>query len=432
VTSMTADELVVAEPARFWSRPRKVGAGFVAAGVIAAALFGSLATDRPARLTLAETTAGAAVGINGTVGAIVFGLLAALAGGALLAGVGGPTVHRGRWFGALLGAGIVGIVLSFLCWQISQAPEGLNVMPLGDVTRSSLLLALPLIFGSLSGLLCERSGIINVAIEGQFLMGAFGAALGATVAGSVWVGVGAAAAGGVVVAAILAVLAIRYLVDQIVLGIVLNVFALGLTGFLYEQIMSRDQSSYNQPDPVPVWTVPGLSQIPVLGPLLFKANFFVYAALALVVILHFGLRRTRWGLRTRAVGEHPAAADTVGIKVLALRYRNVLLAGVIAGLGGGYFTLLSTTNFNKGMTGGAGFIALAAMIFGRWNPVGALVASLFFGFANALAFFLGAIASPIPNQFLNMLPYLATIVAVAGLVGKVRPPAAEGKPYVKG
>jgi ABC-type uncharacterized transport system permease subunit len=423
---MTVDEVAVAEPRRFWTSHRKVGLGVAVAGLLATVLFGALATPQDARFTLAETTSGSSVGINGTVGAILFGLIAVAAGAAIFGGV------SERWFSSLLGVGIVAVVLSFLCWQVSDAPIGLNVMPLGDVARSSLGLALPLILGSLAGVLCERSGVINVAIEGQFLMGAFAAAMVATLAASVWAGIVAAAVGGLLIAAILAVLAIRYLVDQVVLGIVLNVFALGLTGFLYEQIMARDQTGYNQPSRVPTWDIPVLSDIPLIGPLLFKANIFVYGALLLVAIVHIGLTRTRWGLRTRAVGEHPTAADTVGIKVLGLRYRNILLGGLVAGFGGAYFTLLSTTNFNKGMTAGAGFIALAALIFGRWSPIGALLASLFFGFTSALAFYLGAIGSPIPSQFLNMLPYIATIVAVAGLVGRVRPPAADGKPYVKG
>jgi simple sugar transport system permease protein len=425
VTTVDGDA-VVAEPVRYWTRQRKVGLGVAIAGVLAAVLFGALATSEPAKFTLAETTAGASFGLSGTVGAVLFGLIAAAAGAALLAPL------DKRWFNVLLGVGIVGIVLSFLCWQISQSSSGLNVMPLGDVARSTLGLALPLILGSLAGVLCERSGVINVAIEGQFLMGAFGAAMFATVAASVWVGILAASVGGLIIASMLAVLSIRYLVDQVVLGIVLNVFALGLTGFLYEQIMTKDQTGFNQPSRVPSWDIPLLSDIPLLGPALFKANVFVYGALIFVAVVHIGLTRTRWGLRTRAVGEHPTAADTVGVKVLALRYRNVLVAGLIAGFGGAYFTLLSTTNFNKGMTNGAGFIALAALIFGRWSPIGALLASLFFGFTSALAFYLGAIGSPIPSQFLNMLPYLATIVAVAGLVGRVRAPAADGQPYVKG
>jgi general nucleoside transport system permease protein len=415
----------VAEPVRFWNRQRRIGVGLVVAGILSAAVFGALATGEQARFTLAETISGSSFGIQGTLGAILFGLVAAACGGALLA-------TGRRWFPWLVGVGIVAVLVSFLCWQVSQAPAGLNTMPLGDVARSTLTLALPLILGSLAGVLCERSAVINVAIEGQFVMGAFAAAMFTTLAASVWVGLVAAGVGGLVIAALLASLSIRYLVDQVVLGIVLNVFALGLTGFLYEQLMAKDQTRYNQPTRVPEWTVPGLSDIPILGPMLFKGNIFVYGALGLVLLVHIGLFYTRWGLRTRSVGEHPAAADTVGVKVLGLRYRNVLVGGVIAGFGGAYFTLLSTTNFNKGMTSGLGFVALAALIFGRWSPVGSLLASLFFGFTSALAFSLGSIASPIPSQFLNMLPYVATIVAVAGLVGRVRAPAADGKPYVKG
>ncbi len=244
-------------------------------------------------------------------------------------------------------------LVSFLCWQLSQAPDNLNTIPLGSVARSSVTLALPLIFGALAGVLCERSAVINVAIEGQFLMGAFAAAMFATLAGSVWIGILAAGVGGLIIGLLLAVLAIRFLVDQVVLGVVLNVFALGLTGFLYEQLMAKDQSRFNQPTFVPEWDIPGLSKIPLLGPALFKGNIFLYGAIVLVIVIHVGLFYTRWGLRTRAVGEHPAAADTLGVKVLGLRYRNVLIGGMVAGFGGAYFTLLSTTNFNKNMTSGS-------------------------------------------------------------------------------
>jgi simple sugar transport system permease protein len=414
----------IAEPVRFWTRDRRVGLGLAAAGVLAAAIFGLLASGRPATFTLAETISGAGASIDGRLGAVLFGLLAAAAGAALwLPG-------SARWFGWLVGVSVVAVVAAFLCWQLSRS--NLNVMPLGNVVRSSVLLALPLIFGGLAGLLGERTGVINIAIEGQFITGAFAAALVATLVTSVWAGIAAAALGGVVIAALLAALSIRYLVDQIVAGVVLIVFALGLTGFLFEQLMRRDPGRYNQPTRVPTWEVPVLSDIPLLGPVLFRTNIFVYLALGLVVAVHVGLFHTRWGLRTRAVGEHPAAADTVGVRVLGLRYRNVLIGGVLAGIGGATFTLEATTNFNKGMTAGLGFIALAAMIFGRWNPVGVLLAALFFGSARALAFYLGTIGSPIPSQFLNMLPYLATIAAVAGLVGRARAPAADGKPYVKG
>ena len=421
MSTATVEELTEATaPDRFWDRQRRLGVALVSLGLVGALVFGALAASLPARFTLSEDEKGAALEINGQLGAILFGLVAVAAGAALLIGV------ARRWSTTLLGLGIVGFVLSFLCWQVAG-----KFMPLVDTAGGSLELALPLILGALAGVLCERSGVVNVAIEGQFLMGAFGAALVGTMVASVWAGVLTAAVGGVLIAAMLAVLAIRYLVDQVVVGIVLNLFALGVTGFLYERLMQPQAQLYNEPPRMPGWTVPVLSDIPVLGPVLFDTNLLVYVALALVVVVHFALARTRWGLRTRAVGEHPTAADTVGIRVRGLRYTNVLIGGVIAGLGGAFFTLVATASFNKNMTSGAGFIALAALIFGRWTPIGALGAALFFGFAQKLATYLSAIGSPVPSQFLNMLPYIATIVAVAGLVGRVRAPAADGRPYVK-
>jgi general nucleoside transport system permease protein len=424
-TTTVQESAVVSVASSFWTRGRKVGLGLLAVGALSAILFGTLATSQPARFTLSETAGGTAWQINGIVGAILFGVIAAAAGAALLAGAGE------RWFPWLLGVGVVGFVLSFLCWQISDAPAGQNFMPMVNMVRGTFLLALPLIFGALAGVLCERSGVVNVAIEGQLLMGAFAGALVGTMAASAWVGLIAAAAGGAFVSLLLAVFAIRYLVDQVVMGIVLNLLAVGLTGFLYERLMQTDQQSYNQPPHFGVWEIPLLSDIPVIGPALFRSSIFLYLALILVVVIHIALFRTRWGLRTRSVGEHPTAADTVGVRVLGLRYRNVLLAGVVAGIGGASYTLL-LYSFTKNMIGGKGFIALAALIFGRWSPTGALLAALFFGFADQLGAYLGAINSVIPNQFLAMLPYLATILAVAGLVGRVRAPAADGKPYIKG
>jgi simple sugar transport system permease protein len=417
--TVRADEEVAA-PAPFWDRQRRLGVALVVLGLVAAALFGALAPSETARFTLSENAEGAALSINGQLGAVLFGLVTLATGAVLLAGV------ARRWSTALLAAGIVAFVCAFLCWQVAG-----KFLPLVDTAGGSLELALPLILGALAGVLCERSGVVNVAIEGQFLMGAFGAALVGTLATSVWLGLLTAALGGVLIAAMLAVLAIRYLVDQVVVGIVLNLFALGVTGFLYERLMQPEAQLYNQPPRMPSWQVPGLADIPVLGPVFFDTNLLVYLALALVVAIHFGLTRTRWGLRTRAVGEHPTAADTVGIRVRGLRYTNVLIGGLVAGAGGAFFTLVATGSFNKNMTSGAGFIALAALIFGRWTPFGALGAALFFGFAQKLATYLSVAGSSVPSQFLNMLPYLATIVAVAGLVGRVRAPAADGVPYVK-
>jgi ABC-type uncharacterized transport system permease subunit len=410
----------ITAPPRFWDRPRRLGAGVTLVGVLAIVLFGSLAKSETAKFTLSQDASGAAIKINGQLGAYVFGVLALAAGVLMLTGV------AKRWQTTLLGIGIVAFVLSFLCWQVAG-----KFLPLVDTASGTLQLAMPLILGALAGVLGERSGVVNVAIEGQFLMGAFGAALVGTMATSVWAGLFSAAIGGAIIAGMLAVLAIRFLVDQVVVGIVLNLFALGITGFLYERLMQPDAQKYNQPPALPTWSVPGLSKIPVIGPVLFESNLLVWLALILVFVIHFGLSRTRWGLRTRAVGEHPTAADTVGIRVRGLRYLNVLLGGLIAGAGGAYFTLVATGSFNKNMTSGAGFIALAALIFGRWTPFGALGAALFFGFAQKLATYLSAVGSPVPSQFLNMLPYIATIIAVAGLVGRVRAPAADGIPYVK-
>jgi simple sugar transport system permease protein len=426
MTTVPFDDLVVALPQRFWTKTRKVGLGIAIAGVLAAIGFGTLATGEDAIFTLTDDPTGAHFTIDGMVGAILFGVIGALAGAALLL----PAMDR--WFAWLLGVGIVGIVVSFLCWQISSAPPGLNFLPVVDLVRGTFIFALPLIFGSLAGALCERSGVVNVAIEGQLLAGAFGGALVGTIAGSAWVGLIGGIIGGVLISAMLAWFSIKYLVDQVVLGVVLNLFAVGVTGFIYEQVMRPDATKYNQPPKFEPFGIPLLKDIPVLGPSIFTGNIFLFLAFILVAIVTIGLFRTRWGLRTRAVGEHPAAADTVGINVLRVRYRNVLLAGVVSGLGGAFFTLGLVGQFTKNMVGGKGFIALAALIFGRWNPIGALLASLFFGFADKLAGYLASISSPIPSDFLAMLPYLATILAVAGLVGRVRAPAADGKPYIKG
>jgi ABC-type uncharacterized transport system permease subunit len=419
-TATMEDLAEVTAPKRFWDRERRLGVALVVIGIAATLIFGALAPSQAARFTISQDASGAALSINGQFGAILFGIVTVAAGAALLAGV--PK----RWQTTLLGVGIVAFVLSFLCWQVAG-----KFLPLVDTASGTLQVALPLILGALAGVIGERSGVVNVAIEGQFLFGAFFAAMIGTMATSVWAGLISAAVGGVIIAGILALLAIRFLVDQVVVGIVLNLFAAGITGFLYERLMQPNAQQYNQPPQMPTWRVPGLADIPVIGPVLFNTNVLTWLALVLVVVVHFALSRTRWGLRTRAVGEHPTAADTVGVRVRGLRYANVLIGGAIAGAGGAYFTLVATASFQKNMTSGAGFIALAALIFGRWTPFGALGAALFFGFAQKLATYLSAVGSPVPSQFLNMLPYIATIIAVAGLVGRVRAPAADGQPYIK-
>ena len=224
-------------------------------------------------------------------------------------------------------------------------------------------------------------------------------------------------------------LTVRYRVDQIIAGVVINIFVLGLTSFYTSQILVENPQLNNAPIMNP-WDVPLLSDIPFVGPVLFSQNIFVYAMYLLVAISAFALFRTRWGLRTRAVGEKPRAADTVGINVFRMKYLNVLIGGLVAGFGGAYFTIGSVGRFDENMTAGRGFIGLAAMIFGRWHPVGALSAALVFGFADSLQVKLGVLDTPIPSEFLAMAPYLVTIVVVAGLVGRSRPPS-DYTAYVK-
>jgi simple sugar transport system permease protein len=416
------DTPTAASTTGFWTRARKGGAVFVGLGLLASVGFTMLAkSGTRARFTLGETVTGTGFNVPARAGAVGFGVLTLLVGAALLTG------RADRWLRWLAGLGLAGFVLALLCWQVAG-----NTMPLANMGQVTVKAALPLVLGALAGVLCERTGVINVAIEGQLLTGAFAGALVGTLAASAWAGLIAAAVGGLFIALLLAVLAIRYLVDQVVLGVVLNLFALGLTGFLFTQLMQPHGDKYNEPPVFPTWRIPGLADIPVIGPGLFATNVFGYLALVLVIVVHLALFRTRWGLRTRAVGEHPTAADTVGIKVNLTRYRNVLLAGLVAGIGGASLTIGDVGGFNQNMTNGKGFIALAALIFGRWSPIGATLAALLFGFSEALGTFLSNNGSPIPSEFLSMLPYVATIVAVAGLVGRVRAPAADGQPYVKG
>jgi general nucleoside transport system permease protein len=317
-------------------------------------------------------------------------------------------------------------LMALLCYAVA----GKQISLVG-LLQGSLLLAIPLIFGSLSGVLCERSGVVNIAIEGQLLFGAFLAAVVASLTGSVWLGLIAAPVAGLLLGLILATFTIHYFVDQIIVGVVLNVLAVGLTSFLYSQVLAPNQDTWNNPPILDTVKIPVLGDIPIIGPILFNQSILVYMMYAIVAIVQIALFRTKWGLRVRAVGEHPQAADTVGIEVNKVRFRNVLLGSAVAGLGGAYFTIGSVGSFGQEMTAGKGFIALAAMIFGRWSPVGALGAALLFGFADNLQSLLGIIGTPIPSQFMLMAPYLITILAVAGLVGKVRAPAADGIPYRK-
>lgn len=327
------------------------------------------------------------------------------------------------WLVALFG---LLFLVGFLAWASANAS-----IPVPGLLIGTLGLSAPLIFGALGGVLSERVGVVNVAIEGQLLAGAFVSAVVASVTRQPLVGLVAAMVAGVLVSFVLAAFAIKYVVDQVIVGVVLNVLVTGLTSFLYSKVLTGNAPLLNSPDRFPRIEIPVLAQIPLIGPVLFQQTVIVYLMYLAVAAVYFGLYSTRWGLRLRSVGEHPQAADTVGINVARTRFWNVSLAGAIAGLGGAFFTLGSVGAFNKEMTAGAGFIALAAVIFGRWDPLRATLAALLFGFATNLQNVLGIIGSPVPSEFMLMLPYLVTIFAVAGLVGQVRGPAAAGKPYLK-
>lgn len=318
-------------------------------------------------------------------------------------------------------------VFAFLTWAAAG-----GLVPVSGLLFGAVSLSVPLVFGALGGVIGERAGVVNVAIEGQFLLGAFSAAMLATLTHNPFVGLVGAMAGGVLVAFVLGAFGIKYLVDQVIVGVVLNVLVTGLTGFLYGVLLVPHAAQLNSPVRFTRWEIPLLGEIPIIGPVLFNQTFIVYLMYIAVAAVAWGLYRTRWGLRVRAVGEHPQAADTVGIKVNSTRFWNVSLAGAIAGIGGAYFTLVSVPSFTKEMTAGLGFIALAAVIFGRWDPIRATMAALLFGFAMNLQNLLTVLKTPIPSEFMLMLPYVVTILAVAGFAGQIRAPAADGKPYIKG
>jgi simple sugar transport system permease protein len=315
-------------------------------------------------------------------------------------------------------------IFGFLSW--AAADKSLNF---AGLLRSSLLKSVPLTLGALSGVLCERSGVVNIAIEGMMLSSAFMAALIGSVA-NMWVGLFAAVLTGAILGLVHAIFSIKYKSDQIVSGTVINIFAIGITSFFSKKVLVKFQE-LNDPDIFPIWKIPGLSKIPFLGPIMFEHNLFVYAMFLFLIVLTVALFYTRWGLRLRSVGEHPRAADTLGIDVFRTRYMAVILGGMMAGFAGGYFTLGSVGRFDEVMTAGRGFIALAAMIFGNWTPFGSFGAGLLFGFADSLASKLAILGVKIPSEFLLMSPYIATMIVLAGVVGRGQMPAADGQPYEK-
>jgi simple sugar transport system permease protein len=335
-----------------------------------------------------------------------------------------------RWI-ALYVSAVIGLAFfTILLWAVAGSSVDLI-----DVLARVVRLATPITLGALAGLICERSGVVNIGIEGTMLFSACIGYIAAMVSGNTWLGVLVAMLTGCVVSALHALLSVNFKVDQIISGTVLNLLAVGTTGYLrgafivpYEQAHGAELTARA----LPAIRIPGLWQIPILGPILFSHQPITYLMLILVVVVNVLLFRTVWGLRTRAIGEHPKAADTVGIGVNRLRFWNVVASGLIAGLAGAWFSLESTMRFDDVMTNGRGFIALAAMIFGKWTPLGAFGGALLFSSADALQIKIQGFNFGLPRQFLQMLPYIVTLIVLAGIIGRARPPAAVGKPYEKG
>ena len=365
-----------------------------------------------------------------------------------------PNIDIGSSFlGTVLGVLLLAIT-GFAALRVSQnkkVPIGLSLVfgaislvallgwlasgsevPVAFILGSALVLAVPIVLGAMGGVMSERVGVVNIAIEGQLLTGAFMAAVISTITGNQILGLISASLTAALFSAVLAVFAVRFLAQQIIVGVVLNVLAIGITNFLYQQWLTEDESATNSPGTLPIISIPFLSDIPIIGPVLFQNRITVFMAIAIVILIWFVLFKTKLGLRARAVGEHPLAADTVGINVGRTRFWWVTIGGLVAGLGGATLTIGSAGSFGREMSGGLGFIALAVVILGRWHPGYATAAALLFGFSIILRIWANQVSPGIPTSFITMVPYLVTLIAVVGFVGRSRPPAADGIPYVKG
>lgn len=322
----------------------------------------------------------------------------------------------GLAFAGLLAAALIGAAAGKRTDLVGMLADGLR-------------LATPIALGSLAGIMCERSGVVNIGIEGMMLTAACMGFTASLYLQNSTLGLLFAVLSATAMAGLHAVLSVRFKVDQIISGTVVNILAVGITGFTRRSFLLGNP--FGAPSVFPMIKIPGLADLPILGPVLFQNQPIVYTMLFLVVLINFYLFRTKWGLRHRAVGEHPRAADTLGINVFRVRYLAVLAGGAIAGLGGAWFSLETVGSFDDLMTGGKGFIALAAMIFGRWTPFGAFGGALLFGFADALQIKLQILETGVPYQFIGMLPYLLTMLVLAGVIGRSVAPAADGVPYEK-
>ena len=413
----------IAPTARFWNRPRGFGVFYlVVALIVLVAAITQIEADAVSKLGVGiiGEPPPVRVGLPTQLSLIVIGILLGING---IYSLVRPPAERGMHI--LLGFSFALIVLG----AIIAAAAGRSIDVVGLI-KDSMRLATPIALGMLAGVMCERCAVINIGIEGMMLTAAAVGYLASLTTQNMWLGLLAAVLSGGLMATLHAILSIRFMVDQIISGVVVNILAVGISGYLRSAFMLKNP--FGGPGVFPyVFRNTPLWDLPILGPILFQYQPMVYAAMVLVPLIWFVLFRTAWGLRSRAVGEHPRAADTLGINVFKIRYVNVILAGCVAGLGGAWFSLETVGHFDDLMTNGRGFIALAAMIFGNWNPVGGAMGALLFGFADALNFKFQILEVPVPYQFIGMLPFILTMIAVAGVIGKTVPPAADGQPYQK-
>lgn len=419
---VVAGEFSQAEVKISWKAPI-VMAGFAALILV---FFGVLGSTEQVAFQLSETGDRFKLAdfiISSSLLSIILGVvLAAIA--AIAALLVRANRHVPTWLSLIYG---LVAATALLGWLAAGA-----VVPVSFILGSAIVLAVPIILGAMGGVMSERVGVVNIAIEGQLLTGAFIASVVSSLTNNLWVGTLAAMFGAAIMSMALASLAIKYLVDQIIIGVLLNVLVIAITNFLYSQWLSNDGENANYPGTFDIISIPFLSELPIIGPALFENRITVYLTFIIVPVVWYILFRTKLGLRARAVGEHPLAADTVGINVARTRFWWVTLGGAVAGLGGAALTIGNVGAFGREMSGGLGFIALAVVILGRWQPLYVAASALLFGFAIILRIWANQVSPGIPTDFITMIPYLVTLIAVAGFAGKVRAPAADGQPYEKG
>ncbi|TXK18404.1 ABC transporter permease [Homoserinibacter sp. GY 40078] len=423
--SVAAEPVAVAHASALPPRSWRLPIILAVLAVVTFVVFGLFGTDEEVRF--AWSRAADAVSLDPSpasprVIGLIFGALALLASGFAL---------WSAWNRRKVGVWVMLIVgIAFLVSLVAWVGAGGSV-PVVFLLTGAIGLSTAIVFGALAGVIGERAGIVNIAIEGQLLGGAFTSAIVASTTGSYILALLAAMVTGALISMVLAVFSIRYLVDQVIVGVVLIGLVTAITNFFYSAALAPNSGALNNPGTLDRIRIPLLADIPVLGPVLFDQRLTTYLMFVLVPLTWFVLFKTKWGLRVRALGEHPLAADTVGIKVNRWRFWAVTIAGLVAGLGGASLTIGSVGAFVREMSAGQGFIALAAVILGRWNPFYAALAALLFGFASNFRIWAGQAGSALPPDLIAMTPYVVTILAVALVAGRVVGPKAAGKPYLK-